>query len=358
MKKYGPILIIIFLLIGLSLAVAEKAEKAGEEENWALISEWLKGFLINPYSNFYLIEKIDDLFYWTTIYVDFFGVDYVNELFSNHFKVKELDKNSLDIIYSLLEKYSYPSNRWERSGIKPIVSRIVEFMRARPDDFLLDLIHRPNRKQILKLIRLDPQFEINLNCFGQANSEAEEEIFRILNELEKEERSQLQRFEEFLKDPVNNFEQVADIYFICSTMARRDRLYVNENKILPDEYFSPGVIEDYLRKDPDERKIRILIHLISSCTTPGVESYVIAELGSEIFVENPKLFARVLKQNRAWRSIIYLISDLIYSRDPGFKSLQEKLGNEEFELLLKDQLKFLSKVIEKRKTTPNGKKSH
>jgi hypothetical protein len=315
-----------------------------EREDWDVISSRLRCFLNDPFTNISDIEKIDDLFYWTMIYTKVYEGGYVNELFSRHFMVNDIDCKALDIIYFLLVEYSCPTNRWEDAGIEPILSRIIEVIKAKPVWFFNDLVKRASWKNFLRLIALDRTVDLNHYCAAVPDPDIRAEILGFLNELEIEKRSEVQRLEEFLKDPVNNFDKIKDIYFLCSVMTVRDRGYVDQNRNLPAEYFSPGFIADYIKEDPDEKKIEILLHIISHCTTPGLETEVIMELGAEVFYEHPGLFARCLSKHRVWRSIVYLISYFLSYRDPGFRKVINGLGNTDFENELKAQLNFLSNL--------------
>mgnify|MGYP000950799820 CR=1 FL=1 len=339
-------LIFILIIFVSDLPAFQELNFSDEFKKWEVVSHQLQEFLNDPVANFSEVKKIDDLFYWTNIYVEINGGRYVNELFSRHFKVEDIDSQTLDIIYYLLDKYSCPSNWWNFAGIKPIISRLVEAIEAKPRLFFEDLLKRNDWKKYLKLIALDKDANLNRYCAAVPDPDVRAELLNYLNELEDEKRTEVQRLEEFLKDPENNFDKIKNIYFICSTMAVRDRGYVDENKNLPDEYFSPGIIFDYIKEDPDDRKIEILLHMIAHCTTSGLEPYVITELGAEIFFEYPEIFARGLSEHKNWKSIVYLISAFLFYRDPGYKEIISRLGNTDFENNLKSQLNFLSYLNE------------
>jgi len=94
----------------------------------------------------------------------------------------------------------------------------------------------------------------------------------------------------------------------------------------------------------DEKKIEILIHLISHCTTSGHYPEVIMEGGARAFLKYPRLFASCLSKYRGWRSIVYLLSYFLENEDPGLRRLTSILGNTNFECELKGQLAFLNSI--------------
>jgi len=335
--------VMLVMPISLSYFIPEPTITS-EEENWAFISNVLRCFLEDPMTNYSNIEQIEDLFYWTNIYAEVYDVAYVRELFTRHFQVKKIDSKTLDVIFLLLIKYSWPPNNWDDVGIKPIVSRIVELIEDRPVWFFYELINRSDWKEILRLIALNKTIYLRDYFDYIPDRDPKADILGFLDELENNKKTEVQRLEKFLKDPVNNFDQIKDICFLCSIMALRDWRYINEDKILPPEYFSPGVISDYIETDTDEKKIEILIHLISHCTTGGLEPEVIMETGAKVFLEHPTLFASCLSKSRGWRSIVYLLSYFLNYRDPGFSRLTSILGNTNFEYELKGQLIFLSSI--------------
>ncbi|MDI6699584.1 MAG: hypothetical protein QME85_11730 [Candidatus Saccharicenans sp.] len=326
----------------------QEPEVSVTKENWKEISSRLSRFLAAPTANFADIKKIEDLSYWTDVYDEINGGSYIKALFSRHFKVEDIDNTSMEIIYYLLNEFAYPANWWEDYGIKPIIKRIIEITKAKPEWFFEDLVKRDCWKQYLRLILLDGSNELKRFLDFIPSSYSKQEILNFIEIYEEEKRTEVQRLEEFLLNPIDNFELIKNIYCICSVMYTRDKLYIDENKNLPDEYFSAGVIEDYIRESPDEEKIKILIHLILHCIPSGVYPYVLAELGSEMFFEYPELFARSLSVYKRWRSIIYGLKEFIFARDPGYKKVISRLGKTEFEKKLKDELIFLSSLIEKK----------
>jgi len=347
---FRRLFILAIMVSSLCLTVLpQESDISFEMKKWEVISNQLRRFLDDPFAAYDEIRKIDDLFYWTNIYVEIYGGRYIEELFSRHFKVEDVDHRALNLIYYLLDKFSLPANNWEHAGIKPIVSRLVEIIKSRPDWFFKELVARPDWKKLLRLIALKRSADLKQCCAVISDPAIRTEVLNLLEELEEEKRTEVQRWEEFLQDPIANFDKIKNIYFLCSVMTVRDRMYVDENKNLPMGYFSPGAIADYIRENPDEQKIEILLHMISHCTTSGVESYVIVELGSEIFFEYPELFSRCLAKYRQWRSIVYLISVFLYYRDPGYNKIISSLGKSKFESELKSQLYFLGPLVEKKK---------
>lgn len=339
---------ISMLIVIISLLYAfPKSTLISEEENWLIISNSLQCFLKDPMTNYQRIEEIEDLFYWTNVYVEIYGGDYIRELFARHFQVRDIDSKKLDIILSLLIKYSWPPN-WDDVGMKPIVSRIVEIIKDRPIWFFKELINRLDWKEILRLIALDKTVSLRDYFVRIPYQDIRAELISALEEIEIEKKTEVQRLEEFLKDPINNFDKIKNIFFLCSAMAIHDWSHINKDKILPEEENSLAIISNFIEEKPDEKKVDILLHLISHCTTWGYEPEIIMELGAKVFVQNPVLFARCLSKHKGWRSILYLISYFLSYEDPGFRTIINRLGNSNFENNLKSQLDFLSFIEEKR----------
>jgi len=353
MKKKMVVIFISILILVIAVSILFAFQEPGinsECENWASISNTLRCFLEDPLANYSDLVQIEDLYYWINIYTEIYGGNYLAELFSKHFQVNKIDSQTLDVIFYLLIKYSRPSN-WD---IKQITERVIEVIESKPQWFARELINRSDWKEILRLIALNRTSSLKYYFSYIQYQEQRANVLGFLDELEAKKRTEVQRLEEFLKDPVNNFDKIKDIYFICSVMALHDWSYINEDKILPPEHFSPGIIADYIKENPDEKKIDLLIHMISSCTTAGLESEVIMELGSGVFLEHPGLLAKCLSKYKGWRSIVYLISDFLYHKDPGFKKVINSLGNSDFENRLKSQLNFISSVIEKKHEMRKG----
>lgn len=340
---------LLILVIGVSfLYPFQEREVSVSTENWAEISSRLNRFIADPVANFDNIKIIEDLSYWTDIYDEINGGSYVKALFSRHFKAEEINESLMDVIYYLLSAYAYPANWSDDYGTKPIISRIIEVIKAKPEWFFKDLVKRDHWKQHLRLTLWDKSLDLRKHLSFLGDPYARQEILGFIELYDSEKRTEVERLEDFLIDPINNFERIRDVYCICSVMYTRDKLYVDKNKNLPDEYFSAGVLEDYIRESPDDKKVKLLIHLITHCIPSGVYPYVFTELGSEMFYEHTELFARSLSEYRIWRSVLYRIHGFLFYRDPGYKKVIERLGKTEFEKKLKEELVFLSGLAQKK----------
>lgn len=340
---------LFILIIGTPfLYPLQEREVSVSTENWNDISTRLSRFLADPVVNFPDMKIIEDLSYWTNIYDEINGGSYIKTLFSRHFKAEDIDESLMDMIYYLLSAYTYPANWWDDYGIKPIIGRILEVIKAKPEWFFKDLVKRDCWKDHLKLILRHNLSDAKSYLDLVSDASTRQEILSFIEIYEDEKRTEVPRLEAFLIDPANNFDKIKDIYSICSVMYIRNMLYLDENKNLAAEYDSVGIIENYIRESPDGEKIKILIHLLLNCNPYGREAYVFAELGSEMFYENTELFARSLSGYRMWRSILYSIHGFLYYRDPGYKKVIGRLGNTEFEKKLREELVFLSSLAQKK----------
>lgn len=339
---------ICFLSISFFRMLAQESRNS-EEEAWTMISSDLECFLIDPVANFHLIKRVDNLNYWTFVYRNLKGNNYLEKLFSKQFSISDIDETKLGVILHLLKAFSSPTSY---RALEPIISRIIEISSAKPEWFARNLLLRDDWREIARLI-IKADIE---NILGQRKGlidilsdlkdpEITEELKDLFNELDNEKRNEFDRFEEFMKDPAGNLDKIKDIYNLCAVMGNRDMLYLDEHKVLRPENNSILLLQDWIKKDTDERKIKVLFHLMNHCDS-AYHSEVIGGIAEDVFLECQPKFVSALKNEPNWRSIMLAVSYGLYYKDKELKRTLCTLGNSDFEMRMKSQLEFLRKYID------------
>jgi len=319
-----------------------------EEEAWKIISNYLDCFLIDPLNNLQLIDKVDDLQYWTSIYYALNGKRYLEELFSNQFLASDVNEVELDVIFNLLEAFSSPTSY---ELINPIISRIIEISSMNPDWFALNLLQKDNCRNIAKII-IEADIQ---NKLGQRNglkdiltdlkdSGVKKEVIALLKAIEDDNKMELVKFQEFIKDPSGGAEKIKDIYNICSVMARYENIHLDESKILWPQYNSSMILEKWIKSNIDENNIKILFQILTHCDS-AYHQGMLSDIVIDVFLEHQPIFISVLKDEPNWRSIIFNYSDVLYFKDKDFKKTISTLGNTDFEMKIRYQLEFLRKRL-------------
>jgi len=319
-----------------------------EEETWMMISSYLDCFLNDPVTNLPLLERIDDLYYWTLIYNKIKEKSVLCELFSKQFQVSEIDELKLDVIFCLLKAYSYPSSY---QIPKPIISRIIEISSIKPDWFARNLLIRDDRRELIRLIvRADIEYILGQRkglkeiLSGLGDHELKKELMELLNELDEEEQKEFARLDEFMKDPAGNLDEIKDIYNLCSIMGRYDDLYVDENKTLWPKNNSVLILQEWIKDDTDEKKIKVLFYIMNHCDS-AYHSEVINSIAFELLLKRQPLFVTVMKDNQRWRMIMLRLIYDIYSWERHFNRTINIPGNSDFEVKIRSQLEFLRKHL-------------
>jgi hypothetical protein len=302
--------------------------------------------MADPIASFPLLKQIDDLSYWTIIYERHSRKSYVRELFSTHFAIAGIDKIELDIIFHLLRAYSSPAS-YELP--KPIITRILEISSAKPKWFSLNLLKREEWRAILRLM---------VEADGESTTEPRgglrdipayldkirgQEVVAFFSELDNEEKNELGRFGEFMKDPSGNLDKVANIYNLCGTLNQYEMLHLDEKGWLQKKDNSTLILEDWIKDETTEKKIQVLFHLLKHCISP-YHREELTDTAIAVLFEHPLLFVSALKNEPKWRSIISGLSNYLPDSNEHFIKTMSMLGNSDIEMKIKSQLEFLGKI--------------
>jgi hypothetical protein len=346
-EKSGQKLIVLLALVsGISLILPWNASNS-EANNWVTISSYFERFLEDPEANFFLLEKIEDLYYWTGVYEELNEKDYVEQVLSKQFQANDIDATRIHILFSLLLKYSSPSVYY--GPIRGLVRRIVDIAREKPEWFAGELLKRPDHKEILRLAVyadidsiLKERQGLKEVLSNMSSPELVKMVTSCLQDIENEERTQLQYFELFVEEPAGYYERIKDVHNLCSMMGKYDSKHRNENKVLQPEDNSILRICQWVSRDTDENKLSILLHLLCHCDS-AYHGEVAVGCAEKIFMEDPRLFARTLEKQKYWRSIVLKLSCYMGSSEK--ELVIKRLGGTEYEERLKDVLIFLSNII-------------
>ncbi len=319
-----------------------------EEESWVTISNRLNCFLSDPISNLPLIEGIEDLEYWTLIYCSITKKDYLSDVVSKHFSANDIDEVKLDAIFRLLKIYA-SSTSYER--LKPIISRIIDISSTQPEWFARNLLLRDDWRWITRLIIkadieniIGPRKGLRDILSGLGDNESKNKFIELFVELDTEDKNMIEGFNEFMKDPSANLDKIASVYNICSLMSRHDDIHLDEDKILGPKYNSILVLQSWIRQDTNERKIKVLFHLLNRCDS-AYHQEVMISTSIDLFFEHQDLFISALKKEPHWRLIMLNLSFFLYDRDKEFVRSISNLGSSDFEAKMKSQLEFLRRHL-------------
>jgi hypothetical protein len=343
---YGVSIALCLLLI---LPLFAQNSLVSESVTWLRVSNYLDCFLVDPVKNFALIEGVNELEYWTLIYNQIRNKNYLYELFSTRFSVSDIDEAKLGVIFHLLKAYtSLAAYHFP----KPIISRIIEISAARPDWFGRKLLLRKDWREITRLIMAADtgSFEGQKRGLRETlsdvhNQDIKNELTSFFNELENEKKSEIIRFEEFMKDPAANLDRISDIYNLCATMNEYEVDHLDENKVLLPKYNSLLVLGEWIKCEINEKKIKVLFHLLNHCSSAYHED-MLMDIAITIFFEHEPIFVLALKDEPTRRSIIAGLSDFLPDRKEHFSKTLGILGSSEIELKIRSQLEFLAKISE------------
>lgn len=317
-----------------------------ESETWSLISNYLDRFMADPTTGFPLLKQIDDLSYWTIIYNRHYGKRYIRELFSTHFAIAGIDNIKLDIIFYLLKAYSSPAS-YELP--KPIIARILEISAAKPEWFSRNLLDRKDWRVILRLM-VEADVESTTgpreglkDIPAYLDKRRGGEVVDFFSELDHEEKNELGRFEEFMKDPSGNLDRVANIYNLCATLNQYEMLHLDEKGWLQKKDNSTLILEDWIKDETTEKKIQVLFHLLKHCISP-YHREELTDTAIAVLFKHPVLFVSALKNEPKWRSIISGLSNYLPDSNEHFIKTMSMLGNSDIEMKIKSQLEFLGKI--------------
>jgi hypothetical protein len=332
----GTLIIVIATLALLFIPLFCQNSPKSEEETWINNSSLLDCFLEEPTIYLPILERMEDLFYWTLVYSEIKGIPYMKELFTNKLLACGIEEAGLDAIFRLLKAYSIPiAYEW----IKPIISRIIEISSNRPEWFARNLILRNDRGEIARLI-IKGDFE---NLVGHRkglkevlseldDSEVKKELMEVFLEIEGDNRRDLENISEFMRNPAKDLDKIRDTYDICTTLG----------PVYRDNSFD--ILISWIAKDPDERKVAILFHFMNHCDG----AYHWEWLGSTAVyfcLRHQPLFVLALEKIPNWKMIVYRIARRLNEEDKDFGQTFRTLGTSDFEIRLKSQLEFLRKHI-------------
>jgi len=317
-----------------------------ESETWSLISNYLDRFMADPAAGFPLLEKIDDLSYWTVIHNRHHRKSYVSELFSTQFEIADIDRLELDIVFYLLKAYTSPASY---EFPKPIIARIIDISKAKPEWFSRNLIARGDWRTLLRLmVEADKEStagprEAGISVAAYLDKRMSREVVDFFNELDNEKKSELGRFEEFMMDPSGNLNKVENIYNLCSTLNQYEMLHLDENGWLQDKDNSTLTLENWILSETNEKKVQVLFHLLTHCIS-AYHREELTDTAITVLFEHPVLFVSTLKNEPKWRSIIGGLSDYLPDANEHFVKTMSMLGNSDMDMKVRSQLEFLGKM--------------
>jgi len=283
----------------------------------------LEEFLNDPVLTFERIKGMSDLcneimkYDLDTIRQECRQESYLDKLFSRHFK--EIDDRKMEIVIYLF------LNLGACQG--DILNKTTAAFVLRPKIFVKALESTPEWKTIIEDISREwSSFSPGLDGLGSTEFEiAVKEYAAILHG----ERAQRERdIEAFFNDPVACFDRVKDLDDICFWIGRYENQHYKAG--VQRELFFDALFDGPF-KNVDEKKLRIMIHLVLHCG-PGIQGESLADRVAKVFRVQPRLFVRVLEESAGWRKVIDQLSGLGWT---DFAKGLEGLGNTEFEKEIK-----------------------
>lgn len=349
-KRYVSfILASIFVLKVSSFSSYHQDSRDSESATWMKVSNYLELFELDPMTNLHLIKQIDDLRYWTLIYDDLKKTNYLSRLFSKRFQAKDIDEEGLNVVFSLLKSYTFPSS-YEIP--KPIIARIIEIAMDRPAWFAKSLLSIEDWREITRLIVSADIENISGDRKGfreimmsLKNQEVREEFLCFFHELDDQKRDEMVRFEAFLKDPAGNLSNLGHIFNLCALMGRYDDLHINEDKTLLSEGDASLILEKWIEEDINEGKIRVLFFILNHCDSAYHEE-ILGDIAQKVFREHYSLFISALQDEPHWRSIMLSLSYGLFEWEKHFGKALLIPGNTDLETKIRAQLEFLRENLD------------
>lgn len=333
----GIPLLIIGLLATLFIPLFSQNSRNPEEDIWARNSVCLDAFLADPMAFLPILERMDDLYYWTLIYGEINGFNFVKEVFSKKFRANDVDEAQLNSILRLLKVYSSPLSY---GLIRPIISRIIEIASNRSEWFARNLLSKDDWKEILRLIvRGDIENASGLRgglkeiLSNIEDSQDKKRLMESFVEIENEKREDAKKLSEFMKDPLKDLDGIEGIYSLCAVTGP---IYLDN---------SLEILISWLRNEPDGRKLAIMFHFMSHCDS-AYHREMLDDVVAGHFLKHTTLFVSALEKTPNWRWIVYIISGLLNEEDK--ESIIGTIGNTGFQIKVKSQLEFLRDHIRSR----------
>lgn len=354
------ILFLLFLFaIFLFLSLGTRAEGQNEKNEWQDNLLIMREFLNDSRSYLSRFMSIEDINYWTEIYYLAEGEkDYVGELLDRQFAIADVDDKKLDVLFSVLIKYSGNYDTINGQAY-PIIERLVEIFESRSGLFSDILFCRPDWKVIIRLISkweeisaTNGKKSFKEKIIAKAEGKKKEEIKLCFDELEEEIDSEYIWLMHFVKEPDKYVAGAGNIKNWGAIISRYWQKHTDENLIIKDDALK--TIIKWIIQEPNETMIKVLFILIKNFTS-DYPAEVIGEAGARVFLSNPQLFIRCLEKYNNWRSLLLSISnDLLvfeYNKEINLKEKLNGLRDEGFEGAAKRELDFivglLSGYIEK-----------
>jgi hypothetical protein len=346
LNKFLILLVFLLLLNLFSFLLALELDQK-PDENRREVLETLKIFLADPEGNFSKIEKVDDLNYWTMIYELIEGENYVEELLSGQFKASDIDENRLNIICSLLLKYSFSPNPYD-GPIAVIVDRLSDIMQSRPEWFFDNLVRQPEWKEIIRFIWAKNRDKLWENINGLKETNRKKELLQYLDYLKEELNEEYKWFELFLKEPGKYACEAKNIHNWGRIIGYYEQNHLDEKKTLLPKSNPILILSEWISDNTDETKIKVLLILLQHLTS-GYHAEVISDLGAKLFIEHPQLFINGLKDHRHWKFLLFRISyDIyynIYIKKKNLEDILRNIGSSRFEDEVREELSFMVGLV-------------
>ncbi len=327
------VLIQISLLAMLSVSLFSQDVANPEEATWTRNSSYLDAFLADPIAHVPILERMDDLYYWTLVYGEIKGIPFMmRELFSKKLLANDVNEAKLDAILRLLKAYSSPLSY---ELIRPIISRIIEIASTRPEWFARNLLSRDDWREIFRLIaKGDIEHFSGMRgglkdiLLDMEDGENKKKLTDSFAEIENEERRDSEKLSEFIRDPSKGLDGIEKIYDLCHTMGPMHLSH------------SFDLLTSWIVKEPDEYKVAVLFHFMTHCDG-AYHLEIMADLAVDFFLGHMPLVVSALKKTPNWRWIVLRLCYWLCEEDEGFHSAIGNLGNTEFEMKMRAQLEFL-----------------
>lgn len=340
-KRHAVLIIMAICMLGAHfLPLFPQDPPDSESETWNRVSGALEKFSIDPAKNFQLIEEIDQLSYWTMICDEIKHTRYLQRLFSEHFPVEDINEAQLDILFFMLKAYTSPTLY---EAPKPVIARLVETAKSRPAWFAQKLLLREDWRTMTRLM-IEADIEsisgerqgLREILTGLKDQDAENKLLGFFRGLDSDKKNELAKFEEFLKDPAGKLADLSNVYDLWSLFGRYNELRIDETGILQEKDDSISILKEWIKKDIDIRKIKVLFYLITHFDG-GYPGLVMEDVAEDVFLEHCPLFIAALDKEPNWRYIIFSLSYGLQTAPP--------LGNTDMEMKIRAQLEFLKKHI-------------
>jgi hypothetical protein len=250
---------------------------------------------------------------------------FLDLLFTRHFQ--EVDEKKIQIAI-----YLY---RHLRGCYGEIVDKIEMVFCLQPVMFVTELANEKDWQNIIDGLSMKwGAFSVGLCRLGDSEFEREVKGYAILKHMEREQKISL--IEAFFVDPVMYFERIRTWDDVCEWIGQY------EDQLCGDEGSGQLLMQKFLEshfQEVDEKKIEILIHLVTRCH--GAYGELLSDETAKNFWLHSQMFINILEKTEDWKRVIDKISMLSWSY---FSRGLMELGDTEFEKSLKE---YIGKKIKK-----------